>query len=119
MFAEGSYYQEHVTVTGDAGKIEAVVPGPARFWPGGAERPSEIIVSPRANRAPKREAVHVDEKLLRAGDHHGGTYFQHLKFNAVIREGGKPGVSLHDGAMAVEMGAAAERSIREGIVVHL
>jgi myo-inositol 2-dehydrogenase / D-chiro-inositol 1-dehydrogenase len=119
MFAEGSYYQEHVAVTGDAGKIEAVVPGPARFWPGGAERPSEIIVSPRANRSPKREAVHVDEKLLRAGDHHGGTYFQHLKFNAVIRDGGKPEVSLHDGAMAVEMGAAAERSIREGIVVYL
>ncbi|TCD16111.1 Gfo/Idh/MocA family protein [Oricola cellulosilytica] len=119
MFAEGSYFQERVSVVGDAGKIETVVPGPARFWPGGAERASEIIISPRADKTPKREAVHVDEHLLRAGDHHGGTYFQHLKFNAIVREGGMPEVSLHDGAMAVEMGAAAERSIREGIVVHL
>ncbi|WP_425416444.1 Gfo/Idh/MocA family protein [Oricola indica] len=119
MFAEGSYFQEQVSVTGDAGKIEAVVPGPARFWPGGAERASEMIVSPRAAKTPKREAVHVEERLLRAGDHHGGTYFQHERFNRLVREGGKPEVTLHDGARAVEMGAAAERSIREGGVVHL
>ncbi|WP_421855459.1 Gfo/Idh/MocA family protein [Oricola sp.] len=119
MFAEGSYYQEHVSVTGDAGKIEAVVPGPARFWPGGAERVSEIIISSRRDKAPKREAVHVDEEILRAGDHHGGTFFQHEKFANILRHGGKPDVSLRDGAIAVEMGAAAERSIREGIVVHM
>lgn len=119
MFAEGSYFQEHVSVVGDTGKVEAVVPGPARFWPGGAERASEVILSPRADKAPKREAVHVDEAFLHAGDHHGGTYFQHLRFNRLVREGGRPEVSLHDGARAVEMGAAAERSIREGVVIHL
>ena len=118
MFAEGSYFQEQVSVTGDAGKVEAVVPGPARFWPGGAERASEIIVSSRSAKAPKREAVHVDEHVLRAGDHHGGTFFQHEKFNRLVREGGKPEVSLHDGARAVEMGAAAERSIRNGGIEH-
>ena len=119
MFAEGSYYQEHVSVTGDAGKIEAVVPGPARFWPGGAERASEVIVSSRHDKAPRREAMHVDEAILRAGDHHGGTFYQHQKFADAVRGGGKPDVDLRDGAIAVEMGAAAERSIREGIVVHL
>jgi myo-inositol 2-dehydrogenase/D-chiro-inositol 1-dehydrogenase len=119
MFAEGAYFQEQVSVVGDAGKIEAVVPGPARFWPGGAERVSEVIVSPRDAKAPKREAIHVDERYLRAGDHHGGTYFQHLKFQALVRDGGQPEVSLHDGAIAVEMGAAAERSIREGVIVNL
>jgi myo-inositol 2-dehydrogenase/D-chiro-inositol 1-dehydrogenase len=118
MFAEGSYFQEQVSVTGDAGKVEAVVPGPARFWPGGAERVSEIIVSARSAKAPKREAVHVDEHVLRAGDHHGGTFFQHERFNRLVRLGGKPEVTLHDGARAVEMGAAAERSIRDGCVVH-
>jgi predicted dehydrogenase len=119
MFAEGSYFQEHVSVIGDAGKIEAVVPGPARFWPGGVERASEVIVSPRASKAPKREVVHVDKKYLVAGDHHGGTFFQHQKFASIIRNGGSPEVSLHDGAMAVEMGAAAELSIRDGVIVNL
>lgn len=119
MFAEGAYFQEQVSVTGDAGKVEAVVPGPARFWPGGAERVSEIIVSPRADKAPRREAIHVDERVLRAGDHHGGTFYQHERFLRLVREGGTPEVTLHDGARAVEMGAAAERSIRDGVIVSL
>ena len=31
MFAEGAKYQEEISVTGEAGKIEAFIPGPARF----------------------------------------------------------------------------------------
>lgn len=118
MFAEGSYWQEQVSVVGDAGKVGAFVPGPSRFWPGGKERASEVVISPRANKAPTREEVHVDENLLAAGDHHGSTYFQHLKFFELVKSGqGTPEVTLEDGAKAVEMGAAAERSIRTGELV--
>ncbi len=118
MFAEGSYWQEQVSVVGDAGKVEAFVPGPSRFWPGGGERASEVVISPRADKAPTREEVHVDGNLLAAGDHHGGTYFQHLKFQQLVTTGkGTPEVTLADGAKAVEMGAAAERSIRTGELV--
>ena len=119
MFAEGSYWQEQVSVTGTLGKVEALVPGPSRFWPGGGERASELIISPRADKAPLREEVHVDDAILAAGDHHGGTFYQHRKFAQLVREGGVPEVGLHDGARAVEMGEAAERSINTGAVVHL
>lgn len=33
MFAEGARYQEEISAMGPAGKIEARVPGPGRFWP--------------------------------------------------------------------------------------
>lgn len=114
MFAEGSYWQEELAATGSAGKVEAFVPGPARFWPGGGERESEILVSPRAPKNPMRRAVHVDETILKAGDHHGSTYFQHLGFNRVVRGGGAVAVTMADGLEAVRIGLAAERSIREG-----
>ena len=32
MFAEGSKYQEEIIATGPKGKLEAKIPGPARFW---------------------------------------------------------------------------------------
>jgi myo-inositol 2-dehydrogenase / D-chiro-inositol 1-dehydrogenase len=114
MFAEGSYFQEEIAATGDAAKIEALIPGPARFWPGGAERESEIVLSPRAPKGPVRRAVHVDPHVLKAGDHHGSTYYQHLGFRAAMLEGAKVDVTLEDGIKAVRMGLAAEQSAREG-----
>jgi predicted dehydrogenase len=119
MFAEGSWWQEELAATGSAGKVEAFVPGPARFWPGGGERESEIVVSPRAPKNPVRRAVHVDAAILKAGDHHGSTYYQHLGFNRVVREGGPVDVSIEDGLKAVRIGLAAERSAREGRAVTL
>lgn len=119
MFAEGSYWQEELAATGSAGKVEAFVPGPARFWPGAGERASEILVSPREPKNPVRREVHVDEAILRAGDHHGSTYFQHLGFNQVVRQGGEVTVTLDDGLRAVKIGLAAEQSIREGRAIAL
>jgi len=119
MFADGSYHQEHITAIGDKAKIEALVPGPSRFWPGGSEREAEIIVSPRTTKVPERRSIAVDKTVLSAGDHHGSSYFQHLNFNRIIREGGIPEVTLSDGAFAVEMGAAAEKSVRTGEPVLL
>lgn len=119
MFAEGAFFQEEIAATGDAARIEAKIPGPARFWPGGAERASEIVVSPRAPKGPETRAVHVDEHVLKAGDHHGSTYFQHLGFRAAVLESGPVDVTLADGLKAVRMGLAAERSAREGIAVLL
>jgi predicted dehydrogenase len=119
MFAEGSYFQEEIAATGDTAKIEALIPGPARFWPGGAERESEIIVSPREPKGPVRRKVHVDAKVLKAGDHHGSTYFQHLGFRAAMLDGAAVDVTLADGIAAVRIGLAAERSAREGIAITI
>ncbi len=119
MFSEGSWWQEELAATGSRGKVEAFVPGPARFWPGGAERDSEILVSPRSPQNPVRRKVHVDEAILKAGDHHGSTYYQHMGFNRVVRMGGPVDVTLEDGLKAVRIGLAAEQSVREGRAVSL
>mgnify|MGYP000359391844 CR=1 FL=1 len=119
MFAEGSYWQESIAATGDTARIEAFVPGPARFAPDGRERESEVAVAMRATRSETREAVHVDPEVLAAGDHHGSTFYQHRKFLNLVRHGGRPEVSLADGAIAVAVGAAAEQSARTGQAVRL
>ena len=119
MFAEGSYWQEEISVVGSSAKIEARVPGPARFWPGGAEREAELVLSPRMEKGPARVPVPVDETVLSAGDHHGSVFYQHRAFARMVREGGRPAVSLRDGAVAVEVGLAAERSMRTGQPVTL
>ena len=119
MFAEGAYFQEEIAATGDLARIEVRIPGPARFWPGGEERHAEITISPRHPKGPTSRKVHVDAHLLKAGDHHGSTYFQHLGFRAAMLEGGRIDVSLADGIKAVRIGLAAEQSVREGRAITL
>lgn len=116
MFAEGSRYQEELCAVGPAGKIEAFVPGPNRFWPAdlGPAPVAELVTSPRAPKGPHVEAVPVDPSLLEAGDHNGATYYQHLKFNAVVRGETQPEVTLDDGWAAVRLGLAAQESARTG-----
>jgi predicted dehydrogenase len=119
MFAEGSHFQEEIAATGDRAKMEALIPGPARFWPGGAERASEVVFSPREPKGPVRRDVPVDHAVLKAGDHHGSTYFQHLGFRRAMLEGGPVDVSLQDGIKAVRIGLAAEESARTGQAILL
>ena len=119
MFAEGSQYQEHITAIGDQAKLEIRIPGPSRFAPDGIEPHADITLSPRATKIPETRDVLVDETILMAGDHHGSTFYQHQKFNRIVREGGQPEVSLADGAIAVDIGAAAEESVRSGMPVTL
>ena len=120
MFAEGSYWQEVISVTGDAARIDACVPGPARFSPDGKERASEIVISDRASKAVTTYEIDVDEAILQAGDHHGSSFFQHQKFRDLVRSGsGSPEVSLEDGLWSVLVGEAAETSARTGQAIEL
>lgn len=119
MFAEGSYWQEIITATGAKGRAEIFIPGPARFWPGGAERHSEIEISPRKPKGPKRREVPVDETILRAGDHHGSTFYQHQGFQRAVTRGSPVEVTLEDGLKAVMIGLAAEKSAKTGKAVQL
>ena len=121
MFAEGARYQEEINVVGPAGKIEAFVPGPGRFWPAhlGAAPTPQVVVSPRDPKGPQRVEIPVDPTILDAGDHNGATFFQHQKFRAVVAGGGAVDVTLRDGARAVEMGLAAQKSAETGRAVLL
>lgn len=120
MFAEGSYWQEVISVTGDRARVEAFVPGPARFTRDRLERHSEIAISDRLEKEERREVIDVDDRILRAGDHHGSTFFQHERFLDLVRRGhGDPEVSLADGYWSVLVGEAAEASARSGQSVDL
>lgn len=122
MFAEGAEYQEEISAVGPKGKIEAYVPGPARFWPDhlGAPPVSKVVLSPRHPKGPEVREMPVDETILNAGDHNGSTYFQHKYFLALVRgEFEAPEVTFNDGKMAVLMGMAAQTSMVEKRVVEM
>lgn len=121
MFAEGARYQEEISAVGPVGKIEALVPGPGRFWPAhlGAPPVPRVIVSPRQPRGPREVEVPVDPRLLAAGDHNGSTFYQHEGFLRAIRGAGPVEVGLRDGWWAAAMGMAAQLSASEGRAVTL
>ena len=121
MFAEGSRYQEEISAVGPEGKIEAFVPGPGRFWPShlGAAPVPQVIVSPRQPKGPQVLDIPVEPALLEAGDHNGSTFYQHARFNAVVRGQGQVEVTLRDGLRAVQMGLAAQDAAKTGAVVRL
>lgn len=122
MFAEGSMYQEEISAVGPNGKIEAMVPGPVRFWPDhlGAPPTPKLIVSPRGGSGPEIHDVPVDPDILEAGDHNGSTFYQHQRFIEVVHKTrAHPDVTYDDGRMAVLMGKAAQISIAEGRVVRM
>ena len=121
MFAEGAEYQEEITAIGPKAKIEAKVPGPGRFWPaalGDAPVP-QIVISSRAPKGPFTAEIPVDPTLLAAGYHNGSTFYQHQRFNAVVRGDGQVEVTAIDGMKAVAMGLAAQESARTGKAVTL
>lgn len=121
MFAEGARFQEELSAVGPKGKIEAQVPGPGRFWPEhlGAPPTPQVVISPRNPPGPVALEIPVEDRLLEAGDHNGSTFYQHQKFLAVVRGEGQADVSLEDGAWAVRMGHAAQKSARTGASVIL
>ncbi|MES2716325.1 MAG: Gfo/Idh/MocA family oxidoreductase [Pseudomonadota bacterium] len=124
MFAEGSRYQEEISVVGPRGKIECKVPGPGRFWPTATLGPApvaQLIVSPRRPQGPRELQIPVPADLLAAGDHNGSTYFQHRRFFDLVRGvvDQPVEVTLEDGLKAVLIGLAAEESARSGVAVDL
>ena len=107
MFAENSSNEMEIAATGDRGKVEAFVPE------------HRLVLTRRDRNEPAVVRFPVDAGLAQAGAHHGSTFFEHLAFRDAIRSGGKPLVSVEDGALAMAMGAAGERSARLGRPVDL
>ncbi|MBI4516238.1 MAG: Gfo/Idh/MocA family oxidoreductase [Deltaproteobacteria bacterium] len=107
MFAEHSTNEVEIAATGDRGKAEVFIPE------------HRLVLTHRDGSASTTLRFDVDPRVQTAGAHHGATYFEHLAFLEAIRTGGQPAVSVADGARAVAMGAAAERSLREHRPVEL
>ncbi len=121
MFAEGARYQEEISAVGPKGKIECFVPGPGRFWPShlGDAPVARLVESPRSPMGPVEREIPVDPTLLEAGDHNGSTFYQHRKFAAALRGQGQVDVSMEDGAWAVRIGQAAQKSAQLGQAISL
>lgn len=107
MFAENSQNEMELAATGDAGKVEAFVPA------------HRLVLSRRDRLARDEEQIAIDPAIRDAGFHHGATYYQHRAFLDAIANRRPPLVSLADGALAVAMGLAAERSARERRAVEM
>ena len=111
MFAEGAENQEEISAVGSAARLDCLIPA------------GDLVFSPRTGfmnpKAVHRLHVAVDEAALKAGSHHGSTWYQHQKFIAAVRGQGAVEVSAHDGLMAVAIGTAAEISAREKRVVTM
>ncbi len=112
MFAEATEHQEEMSVTGPKGKLEALLPKSIfkkgiRNYQGGAD-----LVEPEI------EEIHDDE-IEYEGLHHGSSYLEHIDFLAACRGERDIEVTVHDGLMAVAVGAAAHMSIDQGRVVDL
>lgn len=122
MFAEGARYQEEITAAGPLARIEALVPGPTRFWPTDSLGPPpvpQVIVSPRDPMGPAVLEIPVDPALLAAGDHNGSTYYQHLRFRSAVMGAGPVEVDMAAGLRAVRVGLAAHHSAATGQAVNL
>jgi predicted dehydrogenase len=117
MFAEQSRHQTEIVVSGEAGQVEVGQPEGV-VWIGDRELPTRPEVRRDLARLRAIEVV-VDETALRAGSHHGATYYQHQAFQRAVREGDAPEVGLRDGLMAVAVGQAAEQSVIEGRAVTI
>jgi predicted dehydrogenase len=107
MFAEGSEEQEEISAVGPIGKLEVKLPG------------GIVTFSPRDKSGPFAEEVGVPEQALKAGTHHGATYFQLRRFHEALTHGTPPQITARDGYRSVVMGAAAQESIATGLPVEL
>jgi predicted dehydrogenase len=120
MFAENSVDNEHITIVGDEGKLESLLPsltlrhGRREDW-GRREawgQPSGTGKGVSVRRV-------WDTAIKYAGHHFGASYIEHQRFAAAIREGRAPEIGLEEGLRAVATGLAAHKSIDEGRVVAM
>lgn len=108
MFAEASVNEQEISVTGDAGKVEALV------------TQSLLRVGRRADgRHVVQEHPIGFEGVRHVGLHHGASYLEHVDFIDSVRAGRPAKVTLTDGLWSVAVGVAAHRSIDEGRAVRL
>ncbi|WP_419922082.1 Gfo/Idh/MocA family protein [Candidatus Poriferisodalis sp.] len=108
MFADATRHQEEISVVGDDGKLEALVPSSVlrvglrgRDWIGNVEEREVTSTAP------------VE------GHHHGSSFIELERFRDAVICGTPAESTLGDGLWSVAIGHAAHRSIDEGRPVML
>jgi myo-inositol 2-dehydrogenase / D-chiro-inositol 1-dehydrogenase len=120
MFAENSTDNEHITVVGNEGKLESLIPslvlrhgrredwGKREVW-GQASGTGRGVATRRV----------WDTNIRYAGQHFGASWIEHQKFAHAVREGLPAEITLEEGLRSVATGIAAHRSIDTGLPVAL
>ena len=120
MFAENSTDNEHISIVGDEGKLESLIPllqlrhGRREDW---GRR--DVWGQPSGTGRGVATRRVWDTNIRYAGQHFGASYVEHMQFAKAIRNGLPPEVSLEEGMRCVAVGAAAHRSIDTGLPVLL
>jgi len=120
MYAESSIDSEHVTIVGDEGKIETLLPsltlryGRREDW---GRREAWGQPSGTGRGVSVRRVW--DTSIRYPGHHFGASYVEHLRFADAVRNHRPAEITLEEGLRAVATGIAAHRSIEEGRAVAL
>jgi myo-inositol 2-dehydrogenase/D-chiro-inositol 1-dehydrogenase len=108
MFAEASVNEQEIVVTGDVGKMEALV------------TESILRIGKRADGQHVVDTHHIHhDGIKHVGLHHGSSYLEHVDFAETIRSHAAPKVTLMDGLRSAAIGFAAHRSIETGLPVRM
>ena len=120
MFAENSVDNEQISITGDAGKLESLLPsltlrqGLRADW---GRR--EVWGQPSGTGCGVAVRRVWDTNIRYAGQHFGASYIEHQRFAHALREGLPAEIPLDEGLRSVAVGLAAHRSLDTGLPVAL
>ena len=120
MFAENSVDNEHISVVGNEGKLESLLPSLTLRY-GRREDWGTRKVWGEPSGSGKGVSVRRvwDTNIKYPGQHFGASFIEHEKFAHALRNGLPPEVSLEDGLRSVATGVAAHLSIAEGRAVAM
>ncbi|NBS29182.1 MAG: gfo/Idh/MocA family oxidoreductase [Actinobacteria bacterium] len=108
MFAEASKNEQEISVTGDKGKLEAMVT--ESILRIGRRADGQHVIAERSI---------ADHSIRHVGLHNGASYLEHVDFLDAIRSQTSAKVTLIDGMKSVAIGIAAHRSVDLGRVVEM
>jgi len=120
MFAENSVDNESLTIVGDVGKIESLLPSLTLRYGKRSDWGRRVVWGEPSGTGRGVSVRRVwDTSIRYAGQHFGASYLEHLRFADAVRHGKPPEIPLDEGLRAVATGLAAHRSIEEGRPVAL
>jgi myo-inositol 2-dehydrogenase / D-chiro-inositol 1-dehydrogenase len=120
MYAENSVDSEHLTIVGDEGKLESLLPSlTLRYGRRADWGRREVWGQPSGTGRGVSVRRIWDTGIKYGGQHFGASYIEHLRFAEAVRHGRPPEITLEEGLRAVATGLAAHRSIDEGRVVAM
>jgi predicted dehydrogenase len=120
MYAENSIDSEHLTIVGDEGKIESLLPSLTLRYGKRADWGRREVWGQASGTGRGVSVRRVwDTNIRYPGQHFGASYIEHLRFADAVRHGKPPEIPLEEGLRAVATGLAAHRSIDEGRAVAM